>query len=80
METCLQRFIRIHISVNIQEPLKPGCFITRETGERLWLAFKFERLSDFCYACGNMDHTMTACPQETNEDLCRLRGEQGWGP
>lgn len=66
--------------MNIQEPLKPGCFTTRETGEKLWLAFKYERLSDFCYGCGKIDHTMAACSGESQGDMRGMRVEQGWGP
>lgn len=36
-----QKFIRILVSVNIQTALKLGCIISRENGEKLWVAFKY---------------------------------------
>lgn len=66
--------------MNIQEPLKSGCFIQQESGEKLWVAFKFERLSDFCYGCGMIDHTVVACVGEVSGDMHAMRDERCWGP
>lgn len=76
----LQMFVRIMVSVNILEALKPGCFILRESGEKLWLAFKYERISDFCYCCGKIDHSVAACHHNDRVEHGDMRGEQGLGP
>lgn len=80
MHQSLQKFERILVSVNTQEALKAGCFITREFGEKLWLAFKYERISDFCYGCGKIDHIVAACEGKHQDEHGELRGEQGLGP
>lgn len=60
----LHKFVRVQVKVNIQGKLCPGIYITRENGEKLWLYFKYERLSDFCYGCGGFDHTEPTCMDE----------------
>lgn len=50
-------FIRIRADLNVSKVLKPGCFISRENDEQLWLAFKYEWISGFCYNCGRITHT-----------------------
>lgn len=60
--TCLfKRFIRIKVLLDSFQRLKTGCYMNREDGTKLWLAFRYERLSDFCYKCGLITHTESAC-------------------
>lgn len=63
----VRKFVRIKISVNIQEPLYLGCFIKREDESQLWIQFKYERISDLCYRFGRIDHNEVACPS-TDKD------------
>lgn len=44
-----------------------GCSATcrflpkKENKEKVWIQFKLERLSDFCYKCGALDHVTKSC-------------------
>lgn len=53
--------------VDTSKALKQGCYTTREFGSKLWTTFKYERLSDFCYSCGHLDHSKPACPLRTQQ-------------
>lgn len=66
----VNRFVPIRAELNTSKALKPCCFIKRENGEQLWLAFKYERLSDFCYNCGRISHIDQACgePKVNKQD------------
>lgn len=66
--TQAQSFLRAQILVDTTQPLKTGCFINRENGSKLWLAFRYERLSDFCYICGCIDHTESSCTHKVADD------------
>lgn len=46
----------------------------------MWIAFKYERISDFCYGCEQIDHTLAACACKTQADPGGNLGEQGLGP
>lgn len=62
-----KQFFRIKVLVNTEQSLKSGCYMNREDGSRLWLPFRYERLSDFCYHCGQLDHTISACSKKLRE-------------
>lgn len=76
---CAHRFLRIRFSVNSASPLVPGCHIKKEDGTRKWISFKYERLPEFCYSCGLLDHMESACTStwsnlDTGRPQCRLYG------
>lgn len=66
--------------MNITSSLKVGCHITREDDRKLWVAFRYERLTDFCYGCGRVDHTLQACPMPQEEYAKFLDEKQNFGP
>lgn len=76
----MSRFVRIRVAINVTRALKPGCFISRETGARLWIAFKYERISDFCYSCGKLTCTVSACPEPKQESSADREDCMGFGP
>lgn len=62
-----RKFLCIKVLVDTTKSLKTGCFMNREDGSKLWLPFRYERLSDFCYSCGKIDHTESACTNQLGE-------------
>lgn len=57
----LRPYLRIRALVDVSKPLKIGSFIKRENGVSLWIQFRYERLSNFCYQCGRLGHTQFEC-------------------
>ncbi|KAF3443814.1 hypothetical protein FNV43_RR13504 [Rhamnella rubrinervis] len=55
------RFLRFRVDFSVKRPIPVGYFMDREVGEDLWIQFKYERLSDFCYKCGFIDHVTGRC-------------------
>lgn len=62
--TNIKGYKRIQVQIDTIDILKARCYITRESEQRMWITFKYERLVDFCYRCGKMDHTETTCVKE----------------
>ena len=51
-----REFLRIRVAMNITKPL-PRCCKLRSEGKHIgWALLKFERLPNFCYWCGRVDH------------------------
>lgn len=65
--------------VNIIKSLKTGCSIIYNDQTKLWIPFKHERLSNFCYSCGNINHTQTACTKGMRTSSTHLPEECGYG-
>ncbi|KAG5556475.1 hypothetical protein RHGRI_006921 [Rhododendron griersonianum] len=57
-------YLRLRIIIDITKPLKKGFFLKRREKEDLWVRFKYERLSDFCYVCGLIGHGLNDCTKK----------------
>ncbi|KAH7862130.1 hypothetical protein Vadar_000432 [Vaccinium darrowii] len=60
-------FMRIKVLVDTTKPLLRGFFYKRPSGgaanssHSVWIRFKYERLSDFCFLCGRLGHEKSSC-------------------
>ena len=54
-------FFRVRVNIDISLPLCRGGVITLENGEKAWVHFQYERLPNFCYWCGRLDHGDKQC-------------------
>ena len=61
--TCL----RVRVRIDVTKKLVRGKKITVEGGDSRWVNFKYERLPNFCYRCGLLNHALKECP-ETGEN------------
>ncbi|XP_058762169.1 uncharacterized protein LOC131635558 [Vicia villosa] len=59
-------FMRIKVTMDLQQPLKRGTIIKFKEKYRR-VHFKYERLTAFCFACGRIGHQLKDC--ESLEDL-----------
>lgn len=57
----IRSFLYVQVNVDVSHALKSGVFIRNGDGSHQWLAFKYERLSDFCYFCGKLGHVSEGC-------------------
>jgi hypothetical protein len=56
-ENCM----RVRIRLNVTAPLCRGRMIKLEENKKCWVAFRYERLPNFCYWCGYLDHSEKDC-------------------
>lgn len=47
--------------IDVHKPLVDGFFIPRVDRDRIWAAFKYEGVQDFCFSCGRLGHTLKSC-------------------
>lgn len=53
-------YLCIKVWVDISKPLIRGRLMNF-AGNQFWLAFKYERLSNFCFKCSIIRHPRTSC-------------------
>lgn len=53
---CLDSFARIKILIDITQPLKKRLLLKSEYGRRISLRVAYEKLADFCFCCGLIEH------------------------
>ena len=71
-------FIRARIAIDIGKPLMKGVFIKLGAEEgKSWVAFRFEKLGDFCFACGRLGHGESECPDKDATPSRDGKGEFG---
>jgi len=54
-------FMRARVTIDLTLPLCRGRVITLVDGGKSWVAFKYERLPNFCYWCGRLTHDDKNC-------------------
>ncbi|KAL6294160.1 hypothetical protein ACE6H2_002302 [Prunus campanulata] len=47
-------FLRLRVEIDTTQPLPAGFWLPRSDGSETWAELQYERLSDFCYNCGNL--------------------------
>ena len=50
------KLLRVRICIDATRKLIRGKKVSIEGGESRWIFFKYERLPNFCYRCGMLDH------------------------
>ena len=53
--------MRIRVQVDVSKPLCRGPKVVFEDGKEGWVAFKHEKLPNFCYWCGLVSHDDKDC-------------------
>ncbi|KAL5834742.1 hypothetical protein ACOSQ3_014337 [Xanthoceras sorbifolium] len=59
---CWGKFMRVKVGIDITKPLKKGLRVwLSEFNMMVIVLLRYERLPDFCYACGMIGHTILEC-------------------
>ncbi|CAJ2671908.1 unnamed protein product [Trifolium pratense] len=69
MKDCnrMGKFLRIRVSMDLRKPLKRGSKLSFQ-GKDIWVDYKYERLPNFCFACGRIGHQMRDCEEVDDHD------------
>ncbi|KAK9996581.1 hypothetical protein SO802_021267 [Lithocarpus litseifolius] len=59
--------LRVRVRIDVTRRLVCGRRITIEGGESKWVYFKYERLPNFCYRCGVLNHALKDCTDNQDQ-------------
>lgn len=64
-------FLRVRVEINLSQPLPMRFWLRKKTAQTkdLWISYKYEKLSDFCYSCGWIGHDNRGCKFRPHEDI-----------
>ncbi|KAF7147814.1 hypothetical protein RHSIM_Rhsim03G0116700 [Rhododendron simsii] len=70
--------LRVRVEINLNLPLPQGFWLRAQLAatKGLWISYKYEKLSDLCFACGRLGHDNRSCrfaPRNSSFD-------SGYGP
>ena len=57
------RYLQVRVLINVHTALKRGTKVTISGGGQALAVFKYERLPDFCFVCGKLDHQENECDE-----------------
>ncbi|CAI9786901.1 unnamed protein product [Fraxinus pennsylvanica] len=75
----LGAFLPFKVLLDISKPMTRGCLI-KLGRDQYWIAFKYERLANFCYHCGLVFHSSGRCVQKDQGAAIGEGIEQQFGP
>ncbi|KAL0008728.1 hypothetical protein SO802_010230 [Lithocarpus litseifolius] len=61
------RLLRIRVEVPLDQPLRRGGQIVSLEGDRVRVAYRYERLVGLCFQCGRVGHEATRCTHPHDE-------------
>ena len=71
--------MRIRVRVDTTLPHCRGRLFTLENGSKGWASFKYERLPNVCYWCGQLDHFYRDCNQWIQSSGSLTKQDQEYG-
>ena len=54
-------FVCVRVRIDVSKPLSRGRRVVLDEGTEIWVSFKYEKLSNFCYWCGLVTHDEKEC-------------------
>ena len=73
------KYLRVRVEVDVTRKLIRGRKINIVGEEARWVHFKYERLPNFCYRCGLLEHDLRECPDSVGRDKAKGREDLQYG-
>ncbi|XP_012847426.1 PREDICTED: uncharacterized protein LOC105967373 [Erythranthe guttata] len=71
--------LRLRAAVNVNKPLRRIARLRNEKGELVVVNLQYERLPNFCYFCGLMDHISGGCSKQYSLSVEERNGDNPYG-
>lgn len=70
------RWLRVQVS----SPMKQGCWLALPGGKKIWFDFRFDKMPNFCYICGCLDHNERDYDKELELKSANCGVSKAYGP
>ncbi|XP_050277735.1 uncharacterized protein At4g02000-like [Quercus robur] len=77
---CRGKYIRVHVTLDIRQPLPRGRFVDMGNSESLWSSVQYEKMPIFCYWCGLLNHDEKDCKVWLDSNGTSNKDDQQYGP
>ena len=74
------KYLKVGVNVDMMKKLVRGKKVCIEEGGSRWVYFKYERLPNFCYRCGMVDHGEKECLEQAPVEESGEKGNAQYGP
>ena len=70
-------FLRVRVAVDVEKSLVSGFWVPRGN-KMVWVEVKYERIADFCFECGRLEHVKKNC-EKGNRLAEGMEGKRRYG-
>ena len=74
------KYLTVKVSINISHPLKRGKVLSMAGQDKVLATFRYERLPNFCYVCGRLDHLEIDCDEVVRMKKEGMKIQRQYGP
>ncbi|KAL5566495.1 hypothetical protein UlMin_029659 [Ulmus minor] len=67
-------FVKAQLDIRVDNPLFPGFYLPMKKCSPIWIQVKYERIQDFCFCCGRLEHDRASCSEELDTTVASLDG------
>lgn len=72
------KWLLVRVRVPVVNSMKQGCWLSIPC-DQIWIDLKYEKLLDFCYICGCLNHEYKDCDIELCMKLKKRSVDRGYG-
>ena len=74
------KYLRVRVKIDVTKKLVRGKKVKIEGGEQRWISFRYERLPNFSYRCGLLNHDLRDCAEAVEKENQKEQTNLQYGP
>ena len=72
-------FVRVRVRIDVLKPLSRVRRVVLDEDTKIWVSFKYEKLTNFCYCCGMVSHDEKECEKWLARKGANSHAKQEYG-
>ena len=75
-----RKYLLVRVKIDVTKKLVKGKKVKIEGGKQRWISFRYERLPNFCYRCGLLNHGLRECAEASQKENQNKQTNLQYGP